>query len=90
MLEQESLREVVGSPRGWAGCEARWEETCALDEAIMYDMNIILQTPCEESPDEEFLDMAQRTFLNCLGKKNQLPSDEVESSAFLFHICHDA
>lgn len=90
MLGQESLRGVVGIPRGWAGCEAWWEETCALDETTTYGMNTILQTPCEESPDEECLDMAQRTFLNTLGKKNQLPSDGVESSAFLLHICHDA
>lgn len=69
ILEQESLREMVGIPRGWAGCEAWWEETCALDETTMYGMNTILQTPCAQNPDEEFIDMVQRTFLNCLGEK---------------------
>lgn len=70
MLGQESLGGVVGIPKGWAGCEAWWEENCALGETTTYGVDTILQTPCEESPDEEFLDMAQRTVLNSLGKKS--------------------
>lgn len=54
-------------PQG-AGYEAWREENCALDETSICGMNTSYQASCEESPDEEFLDGAQR-ILDCLRRK---------------------